>query len=59
MKLIDFGCAKEVRDDELVTDYAGSPYYVAPEVLAEGYKRTGAVWKGADMYGLFCLLLHT
>lgn len=40
MKLIDFGCAKEVKDDELVKDFAGSPYYVAPEVLTD-YKRTG------------------
>lgn len=33
LRLIDFGCAKLVQDDELVKDFAGSPYYVAPEVL--------------------------
>lgn len=61
MKLIDFGCALAVRDDEVVTDVAGSPYYVAPEVINEGYVRTGAVWKAADMWsvGVIVFLLVT
>ena len=36
MKLIDFGCALTVDDKEVVKDVAGSPYYVAPEVLQSG-----------------------
>jgi calcium-dependent protein kinase len=54
MKLIDFGCAKVVKDDEVVRDYAGSPYYVAPEVLNERWSdsRTGRVWKACDMWSV-------
>ncbi len=42
MKLIDFGCAVQARDDEVIRDVAGSPYYVAPEVLRD-VQRTGKV----------------
>jgi calcium-dependent protein kinase len=54
MKLIDFGCAKLVKDTELIRDVAGSPYYAAPWVLLEEWrdKRTGAVWKCADMWSI-------
>jgi len=54
MKLIDFGCAKLVKDTELIRDVAGSPYYAAPCVLLEEWrdKRTGAVWKSADMWSV-------
>ena len=52
MKLIDFGCAKLVRDEEVISDVAGSPYYCAPEILADDVERTGAVWKAADMWSL-------
>jgi len=52
MKLIDFGCALIVKDDDVVPDVAGSPYYVAPEVLGDYIKRTGSVWKAADMWSV-------
>jgi len=54
MKLIDFGCAKIVKETELIRDVAGSPYYAAPCVLLEEWrdKRTGAVWKSADMWSI-------
>lgn len=52
MKLIDFGCAKFVLDEEIVTDVAGSPYYAAPEVLSESFVRTGKVWKASDMWSV-------
>jgi len=60
MRLIDFGCAKEVHDDEIVHDYAGSPYYVAPEVLRD-CQRTGKMWKASDMWsiGVIIFLLVT
>ena len=32
MKIIDFGEALEVENDEIVNDYVGSLLYVAPEV---------------------------
>jgi calcium-dependent protein kinase len=52
MKLIDFGCAKIVKDDDSVPDVAGSPYYCAPEVLSETFNRTGRVWKAADLWSV-------
>eukprot|EP01006_Ploeotia_vitrea_P034097 TRINITY_DN65703_c4_g10_i1.p2 TRINITY_DN65703_c4_g10~~TRINITY_DN65703_c4_g10_i1.p2 ORF type:complete len:316 (-),score=189.59 TRINITY_DN65703_c4_g10_i1:166-1113(-) len=51
MKLIDFGCALQVKDDEPVHDVTGSAYYVAPEVIGD-YKRTGATWKASDMWSI-------
>lgn len=52
MKLIDFGCALVVKPSEVIKDVAGSPYYVAPEVLTEGFVRTGEVWKASDMWSI-------
>lgn len=61
MRLIDFGCAVQAEDSEVIKDVAGSPYYVAPEVLDSSVKRTGATWKAADMWSIgviVFLLLH-
>jgi calcium-dependent protein kinase len=52
MKLIDFGCAKQASDQEVIPDVAGSPYYCSPEVLSESAVRTGAIWKAADMWSV-------
>ena len=54
--LIDFGCARLVEDDEVITDVAGSPYYCAPEILSETSVRTGKVWKAADMWSVGVIL---
>lgn len=51
MKLIDFGCARIAADDVVVKDVAGSPYYVAPEVLSRNV-RTGKIWKASDMWSV-------
>ncbi len=37
IKLIDFGLAKKVDKDELMTTPNGTPYYIAPEVLKGSY----------------------
>ena len=29
MRLIDFGCAKEVKDTDVIKDMAGTPYYIS------------------------------
>lgn len=50
MKLIDFGCAKYVEDDKIYRDMAGTPYYIAPEVLDNNFNRNGKVLKAADMW---------
>jgi len=52
MILVDFGCAKIAKDNEIITDVAGSPYYVAPEVLNESQQRTGQIWRTADMWSV-------
>ncbi|GAB5367299.1 hypothetical protein AAMO2058_001218400, partial [Amorphochlora amoebiformis] len=52
MKLIDFGCAlHREREDDEIKDNAGSPYYVAPEVL-NGEARSLRIWKAADMWSI-------
>lgn len=37
IKLIDFGLAKRVTKDEVMTAPNGTPYYIAPEVLKGSY----------------------
>lgn len=37
IKLIDFGLAKKVSKNELMTNPNGTPYYIAPEVLKGSY----------------------
>ena len=37
IKLIDFGLAKKVTPNELMTTPNGTPYYIAPEVLKGSY----------------------
>eukprot|EP00471_Norrisiella_sphaerica_P011613 CAMPEP_0184504362 /NCGR_PEP_ID=MMETSP0113_2-20130426/52419_1 /TAXON_ID=91329 /ORGANISM="Norrisiella sphaerica, Strain BC52" /LENGTH=466 /DNA_ID=CAMNT_0026894003 /DNA_START=264 /DNA_END=1664 /DNA_ORIENTATION=- len=52
MKLIDFGCAvMRERDDDEIKDNAGSPYYVAPEVL-NGQASTLKIWKACDIWSI-------
>ena len=36
-RLIDFGLAKKVSKNELMTTPNGTPYYIAPEVLKGSY----------------------
>ena len=37
IKLIDFGLAKRVSQNEIMTDPNGTPYYISPEVLKGSY----------------------
>jgi len=50
--LIDFGCAIHYEYGELVDDMAGTPYYVAPEVLDDDMDKTIVEWKAADVWSL-------
>lgn len=52
MKLIDYGCAVERKNDnDKIDDQAGSPYYVAPEVLEQTAKDL-RTWKACDMWSV-------
>lgn len=56
LKIIDFGLATYYKDggNALVTK-AGTPYYVAPEVLQGKYDRTCDLWScGVIMYTILC-----
>lgn len=51
IKLIDFGLAKKVTKDELMTTPNGTPYYIAPEVLKGSYTALCDNWSmGVVMY---------
>jgi calcium-dependent protein kinase len=51
IKLIDFGLAKKVSKNELMTTPNGTPYYIAPEVLKGSYTTQCDNWSmGVVMY---------
>jgi len=51
--LIDFGCAKQVVDDEKYEDLVGTPLYLAPEsAVGYTYIRTGRVLKSSDIWSI-------
>ncbi|KAI4345794.1 hypothetical protein L6164_012888 [Bauhinia variegata] len=52
LKLADFGSAEMIKEDELMSGLVGTPYYVAPEVLAGGeYNEKVDVWSsGVVLY---------
>eukprot|EP00434_Breviolum_minutum_P031333 symbB.v1.2.027706.t1/scaffold2863.1/size68590/9 len=55
LKLIDFGLAREFAPDQVLTTKAGTPYYVAPQVLAGKYDHMADMWSlGVIMYVMLC-----
>lgn len=58
LKMIDFGTALRVKDNELVKGRAGTLLYSAPELFSSQYRRgrTGNVLKASDMWSLGVLL---
>ncbi|ETO17107.1 calcium-dependent protein kinase 21 [Reticulomyxa filosa] len=52
--LIDFGCAKEIQDDEVYDDLVGTVYYLAPELASQkkDVPTTGLVLKFADVWSV-------
>merc|ERR1711953_286592 len=55
LKIIDFGLSCSFKPDQVLTTKAGTPYYVAPQVLAGKYDHLSDLWScGVIMYILLC-----
>lgn len=44
IKVIDFGTAQPYRPGQKLTETIGTPYYIAPEVLAKKYNKECDIW---------------
>ena len=55
VRLIDFGLSKASRNNRQLTTMAGTPYYMAPEVLEGAYSKKADIWSlGVLLYTLVC-----
>merc|ERR1719156_29341 len=55
LKIIDFGLSCKFTEGAVLTTKAGTPYYVAPQVLAGKYDQSADLWScGVIMYVLLC-----
>ncbi|CAB9523547.1 MAP kinase-activated protein kinase 2 (Fragment) [Seminavis robusta] len=57
IRMVDFGLATRISSGtgQMLTEKAGSPYYVAPEVLNECYNEKCDIWSlGVLTYALLC-----
>jgi len=55
LKIIDFGLSCKFNKDQVLTTKAGTPYYVAPQVLAGKYDQLSDLWSvGVIMYVMLC-----
>jgi len=55
LKIIDFGLSCKYEPNQVLTTKAGTPYYVAPQVLAGKYDQMSDLWScGVIMYVMLC-----
>ena len=55
LKIIDFGLSKKYHANQVLTAKAGTPYYVAPQVLAGKYDQSSDLLSiGVIMYVMLC-----
>jgi len=55
LKIIDFGLSCQFEAGQVLTTKAGTPYYVAPQVLAGKYDHLSDMWSvGVIMYVMLC-----
>merc|ERR1712194_653857 len=55
LKIIDFGLSCKFEPGQKLKTKAGTPYYVAPQVLQGSYDQTSDLWScGVIMYVLLC-----
>jgi len=55
LKVIDFGLACQFEPGQVLSTKAGTPYYVAPQVLLGKYDQASDLWSlGVIMYVLLC-----
>jgi len=52
LKLLDFGIAMDALPDKLYTWQAGTPHYMAPEIIQGEGSRSGEICKKGDMWAL-------
>jgi calcium-dependent protein kinase len=55
LKVIDFGLSTRYESGQMMATKAGTPYYVAPQVLAGKYDELSDVWScGVSMFIVLC-----
>lgn len=55
LKIIDFGLSRFYKSETIMKTRVGTPYYIAPEVLAKNYNLSCDIWSvGVIMYILLC-----
>ncbi|CAK0824399.1 unnamed protein product, partial [Prorocentrum cordatum] len=55
LKIIDFGLSCEFKHGQVLTTKAGTPYYVAPQVLTGKYDHMSDLWScGVIMFVMLC-----